>query len=92
MLWGVSDGFFNIDKTNIELGRQFTAQEDKSLAQVVILGYGIKQDLFGDENALGKKIKINKSKFKIIGVREKMGGGGFMDWDQMIILPVSLFQ
>lgn len=92
MLWGVTDGFFEIDKSNIEYGRAFTDQEDKSLAQVVILGNKIKQDLFGDEDALGKRITINQRKFKVIGVRENIGMGTFMNFDDMIIMPLRTLQ
>lgn len=92
LLWGVSEGFFEIDKTEIEYGRAFTDDEDKSLAQVAILGYGVKQDLFGDNDVLGKKIKIGKGKYRVIGVREEVGSTGFMDMDDMIVIPVKTLQ
>lgn len=92
MLWGVTDGFFEIDKGEVEFGREFTNQEDTSLAQVVILGAQIKQDLFGDADALGKKITINKSKYKVIGVREDIGAATFIDFDDMIIIPLRTLQ
>lgn len=92
MLWGVSSGFFNIDKYEIAEGREFTESEDKSLSQIVILGYGIKKDLFGESDAVGQKIKIGKKKFTVIGVREEIGGGGFMDLDDMAIVPVQTLQ
>ncbi|PIP75917.1 hypothetical protein COW86_01060, partial [Candidatus Kuenenbacteria bacterium CG22_combo_CG10-13_8_21_14_all_39_9] len=69
-----------------------TDEEDKSLAQVVILGDKIKQDLFGDEDALGKRITINQRKFKVIGVRENIGVGSFMSFDDMIIMPLRTLQ
>jgi len=92
MLWGVSSGFFSIDKTKIESGRGFTQAEDNSLAQVVVLGHKLKVDLFGDQPAIGKKIKIGQSKYKVIGVREKIGGGGFLDMGEVIILPLKTLQ
>ena len=89
-LWGVSSGFFNIDKTEIVAGRGFTQKEEKSLAQVVVLGDKIKRDLFGDQNPIGRKIKIKKRNYKVIGVREKIG---FMDiYDDMILMPLSTLQ
>lgn len=92
LLWGVSAGFFEIDKSKIEYGRAFTEAEDKSLQQVVILGAKIKRDLFGDDNAIGKKITIHQRKFKVIGVREEIGAGSFLDFDDMIIMPVRTLQ
>jgi len=92
LLWGASAGFFDIDRTDIAYGREFSEEEDQSLAQVVILGHTMKQDLFGDEEALGRKIKIGKNKFKVIGVREEIGGGTFLDMDDMIIIPLRTLQ
>ncbi len=92
LLWGVSAGFFKIDKTKIEYGRAFTEEEDKNLEQVVVLGSKIKQELFGDQPAIGKKISINQRKFKVIGVREKVGATGFIDFDEMLIMPVRTLQ
>lgn len=92
LLWGASNGFFAIDRTDVEYGRAFTEDEDKSLAQVVVLGYKMKKDLFGDDDALGKKIKIGNSKFKVIGVREEIGGGTFFDMDSMILVPLQTLQ
>jgi len=92
LLWGVSEGFFRVDKGQVEFGRAFTEDEDNSLAQVVVLGAQIKQDLFGDDDALGKKITINKSKYRVIGVREDIGAAAFIDFDDMIILPINTLQ
>lgn len=92
MLWGVSAEFFAIDKNEIAVGRAFTEEEDKSLAPVVVLGYKIKQDLFGDSEALGQKIKIGQGKYRVIGVREELGGGGFVDLDDMILIPLHTLQ
>ncbi len=92
LLWGVSSGFFNVDKGQIEFGRAFTEEENNSLARVVILGAQIKEDLFGDNDALGKKISINQHKYKVIGVRENIGAGTFIDFDDVIILPIKTLQ
>ncbi len=92
LLWGVSAGFFDIDTGKVEYGRPFTEEEDKNLAQVVILGSKIKQDLFGDQPAVGRKISINQRKFKVIGVREKIGVNSFIDFDDVIIMPVRTLQ
>ncbi len=92
LLWGVSSGFFSVDKSKIEYGRAFTNEENNSLARVVILGAQIKQDLFGEANAIGEKITINQHKYKIIGVRENIGAGTFIDFDDMIILPINTMQ
>ena len=54
-------------------GRFFTASEDKVGARVTIIGGGIKDAFFGDEDAIGKYIKIDNLKFRVVGVLEKQG-------------------
>jgi putative ABC transport system permease protein len=92
LIWGVSEGFFDIDKTEIVAGRSFTKEEDDSLAQVAVIGQQVQEDLFGDEDALGKRIKIGNTKFKVIGVRQKLGSIGFFNMDELIIVPVKTLQ
>ncbi len=70
----------------------FTENQDKSLSKVVVLGTTVKDDLFGEENAIGKTIKINGVIFKVIGILESKGGSGFANQDDMVFVPLSAMQ
>ncbi len=63
------------DVWNLELaqGRYFTEMEMNSGAPVTIIGDEIAHQLFEDVNPIGKTIKIQGYKFRIIGVYKKMG-------------------
>ena len=89
---GVSPAFINIDKTDLAAGRFFTEEEDKSLAQVIVLGADIKDKLFGDTNPLGKFVKMKKSKYQVIGVFNKRGASGFINLDDWTYIPVRTVQ
>jgi len=91
-LFGVSPSYINIDQSNVDQGRFFTEAEDKSLARVVVLGSKVKEALFSDSDALGKYIKLGKSKYKIIGIMEERGGVMSMDFDKYIYIPVRTLQ
>ncbi len=91
-LLGTNASYMDIDKSQIDYGRFFTDDEDKSLAQVVVLGSGIKEKLFGDSNPLGKKIRLHKSKFTIVGVMKPRGAAGFMNFDDYIYIPIRTLQ
>src|SRR6056297_3516851 len=67
-LLGTNESYIDIDKSEIATGRFFTEEENSSLKEVAVIGSKIKKDLFGQSRALGEKIKIGNSKFKIIGV------------------------
>ncbi len=81
-----------VEGTNIILGRDFTDAEVKSQARVAVLGYKITQDLFGDENPIGKTIRIKKTNFKVIGVLEERGSQTFMNLDEYIYVPITTAQ
>ena len=91
-LWGVSASYLNIDSSKVDYGRWFTEDEDKSLDRVVVIGSDAKQKFFGDGDAIGQSIRINKSNFKVIGVMKKRGAYMFMNMDENIYLPVRTLQ
>ncbi|MCX6743914.1 MAG: ABC transporter permease, partial [Candidatus Parcubacteria bacterium] len=88
MIFGVTEGFQRVDTGTISDGRFFTDAEDKGLARVVVLGSKIKDTLFGDQDAIGKSIKIKKYNFKVIGVEAERGSAGVFSMDDMIIMPL----
>jgi len=91
-LYGVSASYIDIDQSEIAEGRFFTDAEDKSLSKVVILGTKIKDKLFENSDALGKYIKLGKSKYRVIGVMEERGAVMTVDFDDYIYLPIRTLQ
>jgi putative ABC transport system permease protein len=91
-LFGTSASYIDIDNSRIGSGRFFTESEDKSLAQVAIIGSKIKEKLFGESDAIGKSIKIKKTKFKVIGVMEERGAVMTLDFDDYIYIPIRTLQ
>jgi putative ABC transport system permease protein len=69
---GCSSERFEIDKHSLKVGRFYTAAEDAGAAQTVILGYKLANDLFLQDDPLGKLIKIGNLNFQVIGVYENM--------------------
>lgn len=92
LIFGASAARFDIDKGVIADGRGFSAQEDKSLAQVAILGDKIATDLFGDEEPVGKFIRIGNYNFEVIGVYEHTGGLDPTNNGSEIVMPVITLQ
>ncbi|MFA5000202.1 MAG: ABC transporter permease [Patescibacteria group bacterium] len=91
-LFGASADYINIDRGELEAGRFFSEAEDKSLAQVAVLGSKVKDDLFGDSDAIGRFITVHKSKYQVIGVMEERGGSFGMNFDDYVFLPLRTLQ
>lgn len=79
--WGVTEGEF-IGDSHI-LGR----------AAVVVIGVDVAEDLFGRAfSIVGETIRIEGQPFRIIGILEERGGGGFGSEDDVVLLPISTAQ
>lgn len=64
---GAHHTFPDIFSMPIEYGRVYSEIEVKRRERVVCLGYGPAQDLFLNENPIGKYINIGSYKYKVIG-------------------------
>ena len=93
MLFGAGPGEMSVDtNAKLETGRFYGAEEDDSLARVVVLGYGVKQTFFGDRDAVGEQITIRGERYRVIGVLAKRGSAAFFDLDAMAYVPVQTLQ
>ncbi|MFA5777282.1 MAG: ABC transporter permease [Parcubacteria group bacterium] len=92
-IMGMTAGIFEADeKTEIISGEPFTEEDDLGLKQVAVLGSGIKKDLFGDGDAVGRSIKIKGQRFQVKGILKERGSSGFFDYDNTIYLPIRTLQ
>lgn len=76
-------------------GRIYTDQEDQRHAKVVVLGHDTYEQLFGDENALGKEIIVESGLYTVIGVFDKLKtpfGGGKNPGDNAAYMPLGTFE
>ncbi|PWB39017.1 MAG: multidrug ABC transporter substrate-binding protein [Parcubacteria group bacterium] len=92
MIYGVSPEYIDIDQGKLGQGRFFTKEEDSNLDRVVVLGSKVKQDLFGESNAVGQNVKIKQMNFKVVGVMEPRGTVFFFNMDQLVFIPIQTVQ
>ncbi|HNV97140.1 MAG TPA: ABC transporter permease [bacterium] len=89
---GTNVGHITMNNFNIQSGRFFTIDEEENLSKVAVLGSSAKEDLFGDSDAIGQKIKIKKHVFEVIGTLEKKGTVAFQNYDDKIFIPIKTMQ
>ena len=75
-----------------ERGEFFTEQHNTTMARVAVLGHQAAEDLFGDSDPLGRTIKINRVRFRVIGVMEEKGGGMGGNVDSTVFIPITTAQ
>ncbi|PIY93523.1 MAG: multidrug ABC transporter substrate-binding protein [Candidatus Magasanikbacteria bacterium CG_4_10_14_0_8_um_filter_32_14] len=89
---GTTASYIVVEDTDVEFGHFFTEEEEKTAGRFVVLGFGVKDKLFGNENALEKRIRIGKVNFFVVGVMKERGVSGFQNQDDQIFIPISSAQ
>ena len=75
---GVSEGEF-FDESHLE-----------SMARVALIGQKTAQELFGDEDPIGKQVRIETSPYRVIGILDLMGTDPHgMDRDSELYIPIT---
>lgn len=76
----------------IEKGRFFTEAENISEERVAVLGFDVAQELFGNIDPIGKKIRLGTQSFEIIGVQSKVGASfGGPSFDTYVYMPIETY-
>ena len=74
-------------------GGQFLPESDITrAASVCVLGYKIKQELFGNDSALGETVRIGDRRFRVLGVLAKKGESVGLDMGDIVVIPVASAQ
>lgn len=93
LLQGASESLAQTSTMDIEEGRFFTAEEERTGANVVVMGQSVSDALFEFEYPLGKQIRIAGQRFLVIGLLERQGSFlGLEDVDNQVIIPMTAFQ
>ena len=91
-IFGTNVDYMETVNEDIKFGRFFTEGEERSGARVTIIGSGIQDAFFEYQNPIGKYIKIDGIKFRVIGVLEKQGKFlGLFSVDNQAILPLGAY-
>lgn len=73
-IMGANEDFFPLVNIKIKTGKSWGKSEVDKKAKVAVLGNTIASDLYGNpDNALGKTIRVEGLRLKVIGVAEKIG-------------------
>ncbi len=69
--------FTYIQTLEFESGRFFNEAESNSGSAVIVLGFEVAKNLFGDSDPIGKTVRVYGQRFNVIGVTKKQGAGMF---------------
>lgn len=75
--------------TKMHQGTWYTTEDEAMAERKCVLAFTAYQELFGEENAVGARIKIKNQNFEVVGVIAYKGGGGMMNPDDQIYVPLT---
>jgi putative ABC transport system permease protein len=89
---GTTHSYMDVEGGKLAAGRFFTIEEERNLSRVIVLGSVVKEELFGSSDAVGKRIKVKKQSFEVIGVMKERGSVAFQDYDDQTFIPLKTMQ
>ncbi len=90
---GVTPEFFEIRKWELQSGALFTKEDVDRAAPVCVVGQTVADNLFTDEDPVGKIIRARDLPCKVVGIlRPKGASVTGQDQDDFIILPYTTVQ
>lgn len=91
-VYGASSYITKIFDMEPSEGAFFTEDDVRTRAEVIVIGSKVKEELFGQSDAVGRKIRVKNRNFKVVGVMPKKGQTSFINFDKAAVIPYTTAQ
>jgi putative ABC transport system permease protein len=92
ILGWTGDGLADMFNINVAEGTLFNDDDIRRRAKVVVLGFKVKQELFGDSDAIGQFVTLRGHKLRVVGVLPKLGQLSLFNADELALTPYTTAQ
>ena len=92
VLEGSTPDLFSVRNLSLSAGRPFNLVEEQHAANVAVIGSTVAQNVFGNQNPVGKTIWLNGLAFQVIGELTTQGSSGATNNDDRIIIPLTTLE
>ncbi len=93
LVTGTTPSYLKVRDWTLKSGQSFGNADLRSATRVALLGQTVVTNLFGDENPVGKTVRILNSPFQVIGVLASKGQSlDGRDQDDTVLVPVTTAQ
>lgn len=72
-----------------ETGELFSQEDIEAHAKVAVIGQKVKDELFGDSDAVGEYIKIAGQNMRVVGVLPSKGQVSVLNLDEVVVIPYT---
>jgi putative ABC transport system permease protein len=92
MVAGSTSDFIPIRNFELAQGRGLPDEDWNRGSSVAVIGNKIREEMFGNEPAVGQLIRVGDRRLRVIGVLKPVGQGLGMNTDELVIVPAALAQ
>ncbi|MEQ1742158.1 MAG: ABC transporter permease [Candidatus Nitrotoga sp.] len=90
---GTTPSYLEVRDWELSAGYPFSDSDVRAATRVALLGQTVVKNLFGDEDPVGKTIRIKKSPYQVVGVLTLKGQSlDGRDQDDSVLIPVTTAQ
>jgi len=89
---GITPEYPIVNSYKIKMGSPITQEDLNNVAKIAIIGPALSDKFFGNENPIGKTIKVDNTSLKVIGVTESRGNGNPFAGDSFVYIPITTAQ
>jgi putative ABC transport system permease protein len=87
---GTTSNFLEVRKLTISSGQFLPPGDPRQGEPVVVLGQKVARELFQGQNPLGQMVRVAEWRCRVIGVLGPKGVSIGIDYDDLVIVPVSV--
>jgi putative ABC transport system permease protein len=87
---GTTLPFYKVRNWKVARGRAWQERDEQLKSKVLVIGSTVARNLFGDEDPVGRTVRIGRHAYQVIGVLESKGQapiGG--DQDDVAVMPIG---
>jgi putative ABC transport system permease protein len=89
---GITASYQAINNLTLAHGAFIDAGQVSGATRVVVLGNTLAKELFGSGQAIGQTVRIKGQAFRVIGMLNAKGSGGFSSVDDQAFVPITVAQ
>ncbi len=92
-LVGTTLPYYSIRRWTIARGENWSDNDELLGTKVCVVGQTVATGLFGDEDPVGRTIRIGRSPYRVVGLLGARGSGSFGgDQDDRVMMPAASFR
>ena len=88
-VFGTTKDFFPNYGLKLDYGRLLDERDNKAAKSVAVLGPQTAEDLFGNADPLGKRIRVGNKFYTVVGVMRSIGSPIMQDMDTPVYVPYN---